>query len=159
MEELLEFLIKKSVEKNVPAHFQRNSDKQLTNLIVPEETTEMSHQDLLDAIWTELLPLAPEGSTIDDILNDPSLLGQGISAQGHQMFSHTARGEYIGDEGDDSNPFVDDDEVAQEAEDVSEADPDDFDQAPGEEIDDAGEETRGRQEGEGGQARVDADRG
>ena len=149
MEELLEFLIKKSVEKNVPAHFQRNRDKQLTNLIVPEETTEMSHQDLLDAIWTELLPLAPEGSTIDDILNDPSLLGQGISAQGHQMFSHTARGEYIGDEGDDSNPFVDDDEVAQEAEDVSEADPDDFDQAPGEEIDDAGEETRGRQEGEG----------
>ena len=32
---------------------------------------------------------------------------------------------------------------------MSEADPDDFDQAPGEEIDDAGEETRGRQEGEG----------
>ena len=45
MEELLEFLIKKSVQDNVPAHFQRNRQNALTHLIVPEGDTEDSHQD------------------------------------------------------------------------------------------------------------------
>ena len=152
MEELLEFLIKKSVQDNVPAHFQRNRQNALTHLIVPEGDTEDSHQDLLDALWSELLPLAPEGSTLEDILADPSLLSQGITAQGHQMFSHTERGEFVGAEEGISEPttFEDalDEELAQG--DLSEDDPEDVDQAPGEEVDEAGEEvTRGKQEGEG----------